>query len=175
MDKNNNKSKTIQTIGPSVYISVDGHENIPAKVDTGAESSSIWASNISVDKDGKLSFCLFGEGSPFYDGKTITCKDYKVTVTRSAMGEEQIRYRVYLPISINERKIRVLFSLADRSKNNFPILIGKRTLNGKYIVDVSKPNIEHEHKPKRYKGLSKLLRKDPRKFHETFIKKGDNK
>ena len=49
--------------------------DIPAKIDTGADSSSIWASNIRVDKNGVLRFSLFGEGSPYYNGKIYKRKN----------------------------------------------------------------------------------------------------
>ena len=34
---------------------------VPAKIDTGADGSAVWASNIRVDKNGVLKFSLFGE------------------------------------------------------------------------------------------------------------------
>lgn len=155
-------------IGPSVYISVAHRENVPAKIDTGAEASSIWASKIRVEEDGTLKFALFGPSSPFYNGKIIKRKDYKVMVVRSAMGQEQLRYRVHLPIKISGRKVNVLFSLSDRSRNSFPILIGRRTLQGKFIVDVSLPDVACEVKSKQKINL-KEFKKDPYKFHQTYM------
>lgn len=168
------KNQILDTIGPSAYISVAGRVKVPAKIDTGAGASSIWASHIRIDKDGVLKFRLFGEDSPFYNGRVIKRKSYKVIVARSAMGEEQIRYRVYLPIEINGRKIRVLFSLADRSKNSFPVLIGKRTLRGKYVVDVSLPNVKHEHKPKQKIDL-KAFKNNPHQFDKQYVKNQSKK
>lgn len=155
-------------IGPSVYISVAHRRDVPAKIDTGAEASSIWASNIRVDEDGTLKFSLFGPSSPFYNGKIIKRTDYKVMVVRSAMGQEQIRYRVHLPIKINGRIINVLFSLSDRSRNSFPILIGRRTLQGKFIVDVSLPDVPCPPRPKQKLNL-KEFKKDPYQFHKTYV------
>ena len=37
-----------------------GEQRIPAKVDTGADVSSIWATQVK-EHDGKLSFVLFGK------------------------------------------------------------------------------------------------------------------
>lgn len=160
---------TLPIIGPSAYVSVAHREQVPAKIDTGAEASSIWASNIKVGKDGMLKFSLFGPSSPFYNGKFIKRKDYTVMVVRSAMGHEQLRYRVHLPIKISGRKINVLFSLSNRSRNSFPILIGRRTLQGKFIVDVSLPDVEFELKPKQKLDL-KQFNKDPYKFHKTYMR-----
>lgn len=168
------KAKNLPVLGPSVLVSVAGREKVPAKIDTGAEASAIWASHIRVDKDGILKFRLFGEGSPYYNGKVVKRKDFDVLVTRSAMGQEQIRYRVHLPIKIDGRRVRVFFSLADRSRNNFPILIGKRTLQGKFLVDVSLPDVEYEPKPKQKIDLE-TFKKNPHQFHKEYVKKGAGK
>lgn len=165
----------IPIIGPSVLVSIGKRAiDVPAKIDTGAEASSIWASKIRIDKDGILKFALFGESSPFYNGKIYKRKDYKVLVVRSAMGQEQIRYRVHFPVIINGHRIRVLFSLADRSKNSFPILIGKRTLQGKFLVDVSLPDVKYERKSK-VKIDKKQFLKDPHKFHQKYVKERSKK
>lgn len=164
-------TKNLPIIGPSVLVSIASSDNVPAKIDTGAEASSIWASKIQIDQEGVLRFALFGEGSPFYNGEIIETTDYKIVVTRSAMGQEQIRYRVHMPIKINGHKIRVLFSLADRSRNSFPILIGRRTLKGKFIVDVSLPDIEYERKPKAMEVRLKDFRKNPYEFHKKYVEK----
>ncbi len=169
------KEKRLPIIGPSALVSiVDMVENVPAKIDTGAEASAIWASKIHVDKDGVLSFVLFDETSPFYDGKVYKFTDYKVVVARSAMGQEQIRYRVYLSVRIGGKRIRVLFSLANRSKNSFPILIGKRTLHGKFMVDVALPDIEYERKPKEHQAVLKEFKKDPHEFHQKYVAGKEN-
>lgn len=163
------KTEELPVIGPSTLVSVGERTDIPAKIDTGAEASAIWASNINIDENGILRFTLFDENSPFYNGEVIETKEYKVVVTRSAMGQEQIRYRVHMPVKINGRKIRVLFSLADRSKNSFPILIGRRTLKGKFIVDVSLPDIEYERKPKEMEVKLRDFRKNPYEFHKKYV------
>ena len=130
--------KSLEVIGSTVVVDIDDIKNVPAKVDTGADTSSIWASQINITEDDVLEFTLFGKSSPFYTGEIIKRTDYKVAVVRSATGEEQVRYRTHLPLRLKGRKINVLFNLSNRSRNNAPILIGKRTIRDKFIVDVSK-------------------------------------
>lgn len=169
MEKKTSK-KILPVIGPAVFVSVDrSPTDIPAKIDTGADSSSIWATQIKIDKDNVLSFRLFSPRSPFYTGKTYHTKDYEVAVVRSAMGHEQVRYRAHLPLTIEGRTIRVLFNLSDRSRNNFPVLIGKRTLSGKFIVDVSRPGIRTLKNP-RTATLQKELKHNPQAFHNKHMK-----
>ncbi|MBQ3309499.1 ATP-dependent zinc protease [Candidatus Saccharibacteria bacterium] len=173
--KNLTNKKPLTVIGPSVFVNLgDDHaKKIPAKIDTGATSSAIWASDIHIEKDGSLVFSLFGKDSPFYNGKIYRRKDYKVFTVRSAMGEEQIRYRTHFPITINGRRVRVLFSLADRSKNTFPILIGRSTIRGRFLVDVSLPNVKVRPKPKSKSVNFAEFKKDPHKFHQKYV--ADNK
>ena len=161
----------LEIIGSTEYVDVAGIKNIPAKIDTGADSSSIWASHIRVTKDGALRFRLFGEGSPFYTGKAFKRTDFKVAVVRSATGQEQIRYRTHISINIGGRKVKALFYLADRSNNNFPILVGRRTIANKFLVDVSKNHTPMPAKNPKSKIVQRRLKEDPYKFHKKYIKK----
>ncbi|MBQ3294686.1 ATP-dependent zinc protease [Candidatus Saccharibacteria bacterium] len=163
--------KNLEIIGSTEYVSVEDIANIPAKTDTGADSSSIWASHIDVDKEGTLSFQLFDESSPLYTGKTITRPkdDYKVKIVRSGHGDERIRYRTELLLEVNGRTIHAMFTLADRSKNNFPVLIGRRTLKGKFLVDVSRMDVKKQSNPKTPK-LNAELEKNPYAFHQKYGK-----
>ena len=161
---------SLPVIGQNELVSIGTRAiDVPAKIDTGADSSSIWASDIKVRRDGTLIFKLFGEGSDYYSGKVFKRTDYKVAMVRSAMGEEQIRYRTRMTIKVAGRKIRVLFNLSDRSRNNFKILIGRRTVSGKFLVDVSKKAIAFPKHPQTAM-LNKKLTKNPYKFHKKYVK-----
>ena len=164
--------KKIPTIGSTMLVSIGGRDNIPAKIDTGADSSSIWVSHLRVDKDGVLKFRLFGEDSPFYNGKVIKRKKFKVAVVRSATGEEQVRYRTNFTLKISGKKIKVLFNLSDRSNNNFPVLIGRRSISGKFLVDVSKAEVERPPKNPRTEPLMKELQENPYEFYKKYSRKG---
>jgi len=146
---------------------------IPAKIDTGADSSAVWASQISIDETGVLSFVLFGETSEFYTGKTIKTRDFDVAKVRSSSGQTQIRYRTRLVVKIKSRIIKTWFNLSDRSKNRFPVLIGRQTLNNKFLVDVSRytfPGKQNRSQP--YLGeLMVKLRQNPAEFHKKYYER----
>lgn len=163
--------KNLDIIGSTEFVDVADIKHIPAKIDTGADSSSIWASHIQVTKDGILHFHLFDEGSPFYTGKTFKREDYKVAVVRNASGHEQVRYRTQIMVTLGGHKIRVLFNLSDRSNNNFPILIGRRTISGKFLVDVSKNHTPMPAKNPKSKIVQRRFKEDPYAFHRKYIKK----
>lgn len=163
--------RKLSIIGSTEYVDVVNVKGVPAKIDTGADSSSIWASHIRVTKDGVLHFRLFGEGSPFYNGKAFKRKDFKVAVVRSTSGHEQLRYRTHLTLKLKGRRIKVLFNLSDRSNNNFPILIGRRSITSKFLVDVSRNHTTIRPKNPKTKIAQRRLMEDPYRFHRKYIKR----
>lgn len=129
----------LEIIGPHTTVSLprEGVSSIPAKVDTGAYTSSIWASDIQRDDDA-LSFVLFGEGSPFYTGKRITVTNFTQSRVKSSFGASEVRYKITLDISIDGVSFTTQFTLANRHRNRFPILVGRQALRGRFVVDVSR-------------------------------------
>ena len=163
-------SKDLPIIGSIELVDVCGRVGVPAKIDTGADSSAIWATGIEVTRDGTLKFKLFGEKSPYYTGKVVKRKDYKVAVVRSATGQEQIRYRTHFTIRLGGKKIRALMNLSDRSNNNFPLLIGRRSLSNKFLVDVSKTATERPAINPETRKLLSELQKNPYEFYQKHVK-----
>lgn len=111
--------------------------NVPAKTDTGADSSSIWASDIRDITDG-IYFKLFDETSEFYTGEDVFIpkKSVKTQVVINSFGHKEERYKIKLPISVKGRKVRASITLANRENNRYPVLLGRRLLANKFIVDV---------------------------------------
>jgi hypothetical protein len=133
---------------------------VPAKVDTGADSSSIWCSQIEL-KAGQLKCVFFGPASQFYTGEAVNFDKGQFDVTRVAnsFGKREIRYKVKLPIEIQGRVIKASFTLADRSAKLYPVLIGLSTLRGKFIIDVAKGSPLENEEAKRKALLSKQMAK----------------
>jgi len=163
-------SHKLNIIGSTEYVEIAGIKNIPAKIDTGADSSAVWASNINIASQGTLTFSLFGPKSPFFTGETIKTKDYVARSVRSSHGDTEVRYRVKLKLKIAGKTFLTNFTLADRSRNKFPVLIGRRTLHKKgFIVDVSKSSVKRTRLVVST-DLNKELQKDPHSFHQKYIK-----
>lgn len=162
------KQKAI--IGRTTDIAILSEDNliIPAKVDTGADGSSIWASELSMSSDGVLSYCLFAKGSPYYTGRRHAAKVYKASAVRSAHGTLQVRYKIQLSVVIENRKIRASFTLADRSLNTYPALIGCRLLNNKFIVDTSIGRRDRNEKEVGDGPFNAELRENPVGFFEKY-------
>ena len=117
--------------------------DIPAKVDSGAYRSAIHASDISLSSDGsELSFTLLGKhpvcGSLATEVKT---KDFKSVWISNSFGHREERYEVKLKVKLGPKVFFATFSLADRAKKIYPILIGRKLLNNRFLVDTSETSI----------------------------------
>lgn len=111
---------------------------VPAKVDTGAYRSAVHANNISVDKQGALGFDLLG-GHPIFGSMAfrVKTKDFKLVVVSNSFGAEEERFEVKLKVKVGAKVFYANFTLADRSKKIFPILLGRTLLNHRFLVDSS--------------------------------------
>ena len=114
---------------------------VPAKVDTGADASSIWAHDVTkVGNNLKVTF--FGPESKYYKEEvhTFLPSEYSVTRVANSFGHRELRYKVKLTIRVKRRLINGTFTLSDRSTKLYPILIGRSLLRHKFLVDVTKGN-----------------------------------
>lgn len=114
---------------------------VPAKIDTGADASSIWAHNVRKNSN-SLKVIFFGPGSAYYTGDvhTFLSNEYAITRVSNSFGHREIRYKVKLKIGVKGRLINGTFTLADRSTKLYPILIGRSLIRHKFLVDVTKGN-----------------------------------
>lgn len=120
---------------------------VSARIDTGAKTSAMWASKIR-EADGGLYFTLLGPESPQYTGEEHFASHFTRVTVASSIGTEQIRYKVVLLVKLRGKKVRAGFTLADRSTQAYPVLIGRNILRGKFLVDVrsGKPDFEAENR-----------------------------
>ena len=93
---------------------------------------------------------------------------------RSSSGHEQIRYRTHFWVKISGRKIKMLMNLSDRSKNEFPVLIGRRSISGKFLVDVSRKNVRRK-KLSVTASLNEEIKLNPYEFYKKYHQKGGEK
>jgi hypothetical protein len=110
--------------------------NVPAKIDTGAYRSSVWATDIH-EEDGVLKFKLMGPGSEWYSGKQCQTSRYELVEVENSFGQKETRFSVFIRIKLGAKTLRSNFTLSDRSSKTYPVLVGRRLLKGRYLVDVS--------------------------------------
>ena len=65
-------------------------------------------------------------------------QDFDSVVVTSSNGQSQERYKIRLLVKLKGKKVRAWFTLADRSTQVYPVLIGRNVLAGKFIVDVKR-------------------------------------
>ena len=137
-----------------------GVYKVPAKTDTGADSSSIWATGISETSEG-LTFALFGPGSEFYTGEKLEfgAGEYEVTRVANSFGVREFRYKVKLTVRVRGRVVNGSFTLADRSAKTYPILLGRSLLRGKFVVDVTEGKPLRREEREKQEQLEQELRK----------------
>ncbi len=133
-------SSKLTIIGREAEVSFPliGVKQVKAKTDTGADLSSIWCGEIRKAKD-KLECIFFAPGSPYYTGKKVIFdkSEYKRSKIFNSFGTGEKRYKVRMPVIVNGRRIRTTFTLADRSKKEYPVLLGRKLLAKKFLVDVA--------------------------------------
>ena len=111
-----------------------------ARIDTGAETSSLDVSNLRhFERDGEkwVSFTLQNKNS----GETHNFEKRvirKVTIKRIAASEKRVT--VNMDVKFGKEILNADFTLADREKFEYQVLIGRNILNGRAIVDPSISN-----------------------------------
>ncbi len=122
-----------------------GLENIHAKVDTGAYTCSLHCSHAHV-VDGQLEFILLDEEHPEFTGTPFRVSDFVQREVRNSFGEAELRYVIKSLIRIHGRLIRAEFSLSNRGNLRFPVLLGRKILRHRFIIDVTKKDISYLNK-----------------------------
>lgn len=150
MNKNSNTKTLIGRAEKVEFPTLDGLV-LHARIDTGAKTSSLWATDIEESAEG-LRAKIGGVEAVF--------EHYSRVIVSSSMGHRQVRYKVKLSIVIKQRRIKATFTLADRSGQVYPVLIGRSTLNGKFIVDVSLGSPLREEESKRSEALQAAIVED---------------
>lgn len=119
-----------------VHLPELGLRGIPAKVDTGARTSSLHATILDeFERDGEL-FVRFAVDFERQRVRQV-CEAVHIDwrgIT-SSNGETQLRRIIKTPLRIGGLRFRAEISLADRSDMKFPMLIGRSSLRGRFVVD----------------------------------------
>lgn len=130
---------------------------IPAKIDTGARTSSLHATEIErFDRDGQrwVRFLIdLGEGR----SEPVICEvpraDRRIITSSNGDGHE--RFIIKTALTLGSHTFRAEFSLADRSDMKFPILIGRTALRRRFLVEPSRSYLQsplHERKLLKSRG-----------------------
>jgi len=127
-----------------------GIKKVTAKIDTGAYSSTLHAENIHVSTDENGLSVLTFDIHPSdlletvnNDTRMIRTHDFFMQRVRSSNGQVQERYSIKTPITIEKRRFMAVITLSDRSAMGYPLLIGRKMLRSRFIVNVELDENNH--------------------------------
>jgi len=123
------KEKQIIGSAETIILPSISTKSIHARIDSGARTSAIWG-RARVGENNHLFVAFFGEDAE------REFDSYGRQVVATSMGHTDTRYTIKTVVKLKDRKIRATFTIADRSTQVYPVLIGRNVLRGKFIVDV---------------------------------------
>jgi len=129
-----------------------GLYNIDVKIDSGAYTSSIHCHNIKIiytnNISEKVRFNLLDPSHADYNEKEFILPIHKIKKVKSSSGIAENRIFIKTKIFIFNNEFDLELSLADRSSLKIPVLLGRKLLKKRFIVDVSKEFLSHKEKIK---------------------------
>ena len=145
------KPKRIIGRREKITLSDWGLRLISAKVDTGAYTSSIhceYAEEKTIKGQKTLEFKLLSPDHIKYTGQTFQTTNYTQKKVKNSFGVAEIRYKVITKVLMFGEEFEAEFTLSDRSQMRNAILLGRKTLKGKFLVDVDQVNLSKNFKNK---------------------------
>ncbi len=117
---------------------VDADFQLEAKLDTGADNSSLGATHIRRVRTGEKRYVRYSVRNPETDELlSIRSPDIRTTRIRSHSGNSQRRRVVEMTICLGNRRHTIEVNLVDRNEFDYPMLLGRSALQGIAIVDPS--------------------------------------
>ena len=143
-----------KTIGRRDLIDLPqlGLFDLDAKIDTGANTSALHVKKIRViEKEGKtwVKFKLAHPHHAAFNNKEIMLEMHAYKATKSSSEQIEERYIIKTDVVLFGKPYTTEFSLTDRSKMECPVLLGRKLLYRKFIVDVTQKNLSFTQKQNR--------------------------
>ncbi|MCH7401016.1 ATP-dependent zinc protease [Belliella kenyensis] len=126
-----------------------GLKNLSAKVDTGAYTSSIhcqYAEEREVEGVMTLFYKVLSPSHKRYKDITYSTTSYTQKKVKNSFGQAEVRYKITTKVCMFGEEFEAEFTLTDRSKMRNAILIGRKMVQGKFLVDVSAINLSQKSK-----------------------------
>jgi hypothetical protein len=112
-------------------------DNVPVKIDSGAYTSSMHCDSVKLIGN-ELVVVFSNLRYPITDSITLKFNSFKTKNVKSSNGILEERYFITLPIQLFNQTFDCQFSLTQRANMKHPVLLGRKFLKKKFIVDVSK-------------------------------------
>lgn len=136
------KEKKRKIVGRTEYIDLPelGIFNIQAKIDTGAYSCSIHISHAEeiLIRGQKILKVYIPKNAHFLSPQQhFQFDEFSLKRVKSSNGITEQRYVVKTRVLLKGKKVKTTFTLSDRSDMKYPILLGRKFLMKRFLVDVS--------------------------------------
>lgn len=144
--KKSKKTKRIIGRVDKIDLPEFGIFNLECKVDTGADTSSIHCTKVRVvEKEGRefLQFRVLDKKHPLFSKELHTVDEFSEKTVKSSTGHSESRFVIKTNTVVFGQKYPITFTLSDREKMKYPVLLGKRFLKNKFIVDVSEKDLSY--------------------------------
>lgn len=112
-----------------------GISEMEAKMDTGAYTSSLHCENILINYENSKPILYFTIKQT--ESKTYRFEEYGQKKIKNSFGEMEERYVIKTIICIGKKRIHSTISLSNRDNMRYPVLIGRRLLKAKFLIDVN--------------------------------------
>ncbi len=123
--------------------------NLDVKIDTGAFTSAIHCHQIEevvLKRKKVIKFKLLDPTHPKYNNKQYATSKFSQRVIKSSFGRSEKRYVIHTTVKIFGKTIPLDLSLSERGEMKYPVLLGRKLLMGKFIVDPAKYNLSYKQK-----------------------------
>ncbi|MBK9419851.1 MAG: ATP-dependent zinc protease [Flavobacteriales bacterium] len=135
-------AKAKVTIGRLEYIALPklGVARVHAKLDTGAFRSALHYQKLDLRiVDGKQELVVtFSMGRK---RTKVVFHEFRLVIIKSSTGQRTERYLITTTVKLNTHEVRTQFTLFDRSDMKYQVLLGRKFLQGRFVVDVARKNI----------------------------------
>lgn len=122
-------------------------QDVKLKIDTGAYTSSIHTEDIrEVEINGEtyIEFKVLDPSHPQYQDRIFKTKNFKQKIVKSSFGDVERRYVITTKITLFGKEYAIQLSLSERGNMKYPVLLGRRFLRKKFIVDTSLKDVSYK-------------------------------
>jgi len=117
-------------------LPIFGLSGVQVKIDSGAYTSTIHCAKVE-ENQGRLEVIFLDKKDDSYTGNKVIFEEYSVKKVRSSSGQSHHRYKVKGNIILFGKKYNTEFTLSRRTKMRYPVLLGRKLLNKRFLIDTS--------------------------------------
>lgn len=126
-------------------------KDLAVKIDSGAYTSSIYCLDVNETIENNistLSFKLLDNSYVDFRNEYYSTTNFSSKIVKSSNGISEKRYMIQTEIVIFNEKLPIYLTLSERKEMKFPVLLGRKFLNKRFMIDTSKTNLSYRQKNK---------------------------